>query len=118
MANNPSNDKGSFHEIPANKYLFLKGVAIHKRFFRWWSTVLFMFTLSSTYLFTRIFSYDTRAYGWFLGNLWVTIPAVAVLIGVGLIVRWDHSRERKKNEMMRRVRNELDRRDREGGDNL
>ena len=115
MANNPSNDKGSFHEIPANNYLFLKGVAIHKRFFRWWTLLLWSFTFSSTYALTRIFSYDTRAYVWFLGNLWVTVPVVAVLFGVGLIVRWDHSRERKKQEMLKRVRQELQRR---GGDYL
>ena len=59
MANNPQ-DKGSYHEIPACKYIFLFGTAIHKKFFLWWT----LLNTGFWYGFTRFFGWDTRLWGY------------------------------------------------------
>lgn len=39
MANNPNRD-ASFHEVPTYEYIFISGVAIHKRFFKYYTLTL------------------------------------------------------------------------------
>ena len=39
MANNPNRDS-SFHEVPTYEYIFISGVAIHKRFFKYYTFTL------------------------------------------------------------------------------
>ena len=42
MANNPDRPDHleSYHEVPSYKYVFLFNTAIHKRFFKYWTTFL------------------------------------------------------------------------------
>ena len=93
MANNP-NERESYHEIPAKKYIFIFDTAIHKRFFFWASVTIWL----ATYLLTRLVNLDMMIIAWHLQNWWI----FATYTGIGLVAAlvWKHEVERtaKKQE--------------------
>ena len=76
MANNP-NQRESYHEVPAKKYLFLFDTAIHKRFFLWWTLILWV----SCYTLTRVIGLDYIILTWHIQNWWIAFPYTAIIAG-------------------------------------
>ena len=110
-------DQPGMTQVVTREYLQIWGsdIMINRKFFKWYTLFLLVVGVAG-YGSVKFLRVDSHLWGLYMENFWVvTLPAAAVLVGVGLIVRWDHSRERKKQEMLKRVRRELQRR---GGDYL
>ncbi len=113
MANNPDGKYESYHEVPADKYIFIANTAIHKRFFLYWTTILFTGTLALTLLsiYTPIWLIlGTAAFNFFIAQYWyITVPAIAIATGISYL--WMQRRSKQKarfraeRERARRLQN-------------
>jgi hypothetical protein len=99
MANNEQRD-GSFHEVPAYEYIFISGVAIHKRFFLAWTFTSFVATLVLVYtvLYTSMWqSLGSASLKFFIIDNWA-ITGIASLLGLTTFYFWNKNRENNKKK--------------------
>ena len=105
-------DQPGMTQVVTREYLQIWGsdIMINRRFFKAY-TLFLMFVGVSGYVAVKFLRVDSLVWSLYLANFWiVTLPLATILVGVGLILRWSHRRERKKREMLKRVRQELQRR--------
>jgi hypothetical protein len=98
MANNERD--GSYLEVPAYEYLFLSGVAIHKRFFLAWTFTAFIGTLALLYtvLYTSMWqNLGAASVKFFLIDNWA-ITGIASLLGLTTFYFYNKSRISNKKK--------------------
>lgn len=94
MANNPDSQRESYHEVPAKKYIFLFETAIHKRFFFYWTIILWL----ATWIITRFIGLDYMIWAWHVQNWWIAFPYAAIIAGAILLWRHEVLREARQRE--------------------
>lgn len=96
MANNPDGQRrpADYHEVYAKSYLYLFGTAIHKRFFRYWTILIWM----STWLVTRFLNVDLLVIEWHITNWWIVFPYTAIVGGALFIWQREVTKGARKRE--------------------
>lgn len=73
------------HEVPTYKYLYFSGVAIHKRFFLFWTLFMALFTLTSTVIAVYTTWWQTLITQTLTG-LFITYPYIGWPLSLGSVV--------------------------------
>jgi hypothetical protein len=106
MADNKGD--GSYHEVPSYEYIFISGVAIHKRFFLAWTLISFVGTLVLVYtaLYTMMWqNLGAASVKFFLIDNWA-ITGIASLLGLTTFYFYNKNRiSNKKKQRSQEERN-------------